>query len=240
MSARRHCRGRARRGPVDRVVGVFAWRIGEVVRRQVRQQRLERDHGVVLVGHHQGRNAALAFVHGRAPEPVALDGHARERDHDVGSGHVRERVGGHDHVVGDAQQQRGPRHRRAHQEEHDRHDARRVAQCLGDAAPRVQGGDAVGDVGTRAGDATDDRHAQLDREVHGPLDGLTLAGADGPAVLPAVEAEPGDHPAVDLAEGRLHRGAAVPEHGQRHTGCRHVSPATRPAVSRRRGRPTRG
>ena len=87
---------------------------------------------------------------------------------DLGAGHVGERVGGHDHVVGDAEQQRRARHAGPTSDEHDRHHARRVGERLGDPAPGVERRDAFGDVGARTGDPPDDRHAELDREADRP------------------------------------------------------------------------
>ena len=111
---RRHRRGGAGRRPVDGVVGVLERRILEMVRRQVataalrarpsRRPRRRRR----MVATPLSRSCTVA-----PPSRSPSIGHTGERDHDVGSGHVRERVVGHDHVVGDAEQQRGSGHRGA-------------------------------------------------------------------------------------------------------------------------------
>ena len=115
----------------------------------------------------------------------------------------------------------GPGHRGAVEQEHDRHDTRRVGQCLGDPTPRVQRGDAFVHVGAGAGHPPDDRDPELDRESHGPLDRLPFGGADRATVLAAVEVEPAHLPAVEIPEGRLDCLAPVPEDGRRRCELRH-------------------
>ena len=100
---------------IDRVVGLFERWVLEMVRRQVTEQRVEGHHRFVFVGDDERGDTTLTLVHRGAAESVAVDGDAGERDHDVGAAHVGERIGGHDHVVGDAEQERRTRHRRAHE-----------------------------------------------------------------------------------------------------------------------------
>ena len=111
----RRARSRGRRGRRSpRCGGSSRWFDG-----QVREERREREHRVVLVGDDERGDAALrARGSPRRRARSRSIGDAGERDDDVGAAHVRERVGGHDHVVGDARaaargRTRGPDERRA-------------------------------------------------------------------------------------------------------------------------------
>ena len=73
---------------------------------QEREQDARREHGLVFVGDHQRGDAALAVVDPGTAEPIAVDRYAGERGHHLGAAHVGERVGRHDHVVGEPEQER--------------------------------------------------------------------------------------------------------------------------------------
>ena len=223
--ARRHHGSGARAVTVDGIVGDLDRRIFEVVRREVPEQEARDEQGVVLVGDDHGRDAALALVHRRASEAVTVDRDTRERHDDVGPAHVREGVVGHDHVVGDAEQQRRAGDRRPDEQQDDRHDARRVDHRPGDPPPRVQRRDPFADVGARARHPPDHGDPEVDGEADGPLHRLALGGADRAPVLAAVEAEPAHLAAVELHEAGIDGGAAVPEDGRAVGGRDHSTGA---------------
>ena len=149
--------------------------------------------------------------------------------HDVGTGDVGERVGGHDHVVGDPEQQRRartPPGRRAGARSAP-HPTRRTAPWRRGPTrgarrrPRSRRRPSWRPArrpGCRASTAR--RTARVDR--------LTLGGADRAAVLAAVEVEPAHQAAVELAQGRIDRLAPVPEDRCRRLQARSLGGGSTP------------
>ena len=99
-----------------------------------------------------------------------VDRDAGELDDRVGSAHVRERVVGHDHDVGEAEQQRRAGDAGADDREHGRHDSRRVREGAGDAAPTVERGDVLAQLRSRRVEHADDGHARLEAHRDRPRD----------------------------------------------------------------------
>ncbi len=189
--------------------------------RQVGQQRGDRDHGFVLVAHHHRGDAAQPLVHRAATEAVAIDGDAGELDDHVGAGDVGERVGGHDHVVGDPEEERRARHRRAVEQSTigTTPDASDMAlatrpQAWSAATPSLT---SAPELATRPTigmpRSTASRTA---RSIVWPS-----GGADRAPVLAAVEVEPADRPAVEVPDRRLDRLAPVPEDRRRRRRLGH-------------------
>ena len=146
---------------------------------QVREQRLEREHRVVLVGDDERRDAALALVDRGAAEAVAL-AIGTPVNATTTSGPLTYANASLVMITWSAMpsSSAGPDTAGPDEHEHDRHDTRRVGERLGDAAPRVQRGDALVHVGARAGDPPDDRDAELDRR------GARPARSPAPSAVP--------------------------------------------------------
>ena len=112
------------------------------------------------------------------------------------------------------------------------------ASALADAAPRVQRRDAFADVGARLRDAADDRDAELDREVHGPLDRSRprrCRSRRGACRRRCVN-QPTRRPSISPDRG-VDGVAAVPEDGRRATPDRSGTPCVIASRSRA-GQPT--
>ncbi len=100
------------------------------------------------VGGDEGGGAGVAGVAGGPAELVVVHADAGELGDHRRTADECVRGVGHDHVVGQAEQQRRARHGRAVDDEHRGHHARAVGQRLGRLAPAVQRGEALDDVGT--------------------------------------------------------------------------------------------
>ena len=138
-----------------------------LLRRQVRQQRLDVLDGVLLVARHVVRHAGGGVVRAGAAQLLEADVLAGDRLDDVGAGdeHVRGLVD-HHREVGD----RGGVDRAARARADDQADLRDHAGGVGvaaeDLAVQAERGDALLDAGAAGVVDADDRAAGLQREVH--------------------------------------------------------------------------
>ena len=175
-------------------------RVGEVVLRQVRQQRADVVERVVLVVGQVVRDARAGVVRRRAAELLeahVLAGHGAD-DVRPGDEHVRRAVG-HDDEVG----QRGGVHRAARRRAEDqadlRDDARGGDVAAEDLGELRQARDALLDARAAAVADADQRHAGAQREVHDLGDLLPVHLAERPAEDREVLGVDRDGPAVDRA-----------------------------------------
>lgn len=149
--------------------------LGEVVRREVGEQRLDVLDGVLLVARHVVRHPGSGVVGAGAAQLLEADVLAGDRLDDVGPGdeHVRGLVD-HDREVGD----RGGVDRAARARSHDQRDLRDdtggVHIAPEDLREEAQRRHAFLDTGAAAVVDADDRAAGLQREVHHLDDFLTV------------------------------------------------------------------
>lgn len=174
--------------------------LGEVVRRQVRQQRLDVLDGVLLVARHVVRHTRGGVVRTGTAELLEGDVLAGDRLDDVGTRdeHVRGLVD-HDREVGD----RGGVDRAARARSDDQRDlrdhTRRVHVAAEDLREEAQRRDTLLDAGAAAVVDADDRTAGLQREVHHLDDFLTVDLAERAAEDGEVLRVHADGAAVDRA-----------------------------------------
>ena len=169
-------RGRRRDGSAglrcvafDRIVGRPARWLFVVVVGQVGQERRGLVEGGREVAGHQAGRARVASVAGRATELVVVHHHAGELGHHRRAAH--ERVGGlgHDHVVGEPDEQRRPGHRRTVDDHDRRHDAGAISERLRSETPAVQRAESFDDVGAAGAQDRHEREALGARRERGGL-----------------------------------------------------------------------
>ncbi len=187
---------------VGGIVGRPARRCLVGVRGEVREQQLDHRLGCVDVVDDDRRGAGVPCVHVRAAELVRVDAHAGELGDHRRAAHERVRVGGHDHEVGEAEQERrpgdcGPGHR-----EHHRHDARAVGERPRGEAPAVEGRHAFDDVGAARSDVADERDPLCERDVRGDRDGLAVVGAERSLAIGGIDLDDDRRPAADVVDAR--------------------------------------
>ena len=158
---------------------------------------------------------------------------AGELGHHRGAADERIRRLGHQHQVGQTDEQRRSADGRPVDDHHHGHDARTVGDCSGCQPPAMQRREAFQDVGAAAADDCDQRQPLVQRELRRRFDLRRRRGRQRPLSLAAVDIDPHHRSAVDLA----HVGA----NGARDAGadgeCRHRATVGRaPDGVRWRGR----
>ena len=116
-------------------------------------------------------------------------------------------------MVGEAEQERGPRDARAGHADDDRHDARESCEHPGEPTPGVQGRDPFGDIGAGGVDDDDERQAEIARDVGRALGDGTRSAVDRTVVGAALDLHEHDASALELVDERAHRIAVAPGDG---------------------------
>ncbi len=155
-------RPQLRRRPHDRVPDRSHRRQLVGARRQVVEQF---GHGPVDVVGLDGAQPARRGVHVRPAQLAQPDLDPGELPHHLRARHEGHRVGAHHDEVGQAEQQRRPRHHRPGRRRDHRHLPAAPRQGRRRLPPSVQGGDAVVDVGPARYDKEHKRDPQLPRLV---------------------------------------------------------------------------
>ena len=161
--------GRSAGSPVGHT-GLLVGVVGQVV--EDLGHGFERRGGRLAKGGHPG----AAGVDPLAAQLVRRQAKAGQLGHRAGPGHVGHGVGGHDHHVGHAQQQRRSGHGQAVGDDDDRDHPRTLGQRLGRPPPAVQRRHPS-DVGARRGQHHDQRDALAQGGAGGGGDRLAVGGA---------------------------------------------------------------